>query len=110
MHLDAAARRRLGRTAPPVDPLSLFGSDMSAFESLARTDYFRSLQLVKSFNDRALQRVEDFKLAGDHLAGQLTERDKVRFEDGRLIVSPPEAALGKPCDDLQQPKMNYCDA
>ena len=25
MHLDAAARRRLGRPAPPVDPLSLFG-------------------------------------------------------------------------------------
>jgi hypothetical protein len=54
VHLDAAARRRFGRLVTPVDLLSLFGSGMSAFESLAGTDYFRSLQLAKSFNDRAL--------------------------------------------------------
>src|SRR5262245_23437739 len=52
--LDAATRRRFGRPVTPVDPLSLFGSDMSAFESLARTDYFHSLGLAKSFNDRSL--------------------------------------------------------
>jgi hypothetical protein len=52
--LDAATRRRFGRPVTPVDPLSLFGSDMSAFESLARADYFHSLRLAKSFNDRSL--------------------------------------------------------
>ena len=52
--VDADTRRRFGRPVMPTDPLSLFGSEMSAFESLARTDYFRSLQLAKSFNDRSL--------------------------------------------------------
>src|SRR5262249_48840158 len=52
--VDAATRRRFGRPVTPVDPLSLFGSDMRAFESLARTDYFQSLRLANSFNDRSL--------------------------------------------------------
>ncbi|HEY7184484.1 MAG TPA: hypothetical protein VIC84_23810 [Blastocatellia bacterium] len=52
--VDAATRRRFGLPVTPVDPLSLFGSDMRAFESMARNDYFQSLRLAKSFDDRAL--------------------------------------------------------
>src|SRR5262245_53353099 len=38
------------------------------------------------------QRVEDVNLAGRRLARQLTGRDKVRIEEGQLIVSPLEFA------------------
>ncbi len=52
--VNVRVRKRFGRPVIPTDPLSLYGSDLSAFESLARTDYFRSLQLAKSFDDRSL--------------------------------------------------------
>jgi hypothetical protein len=52
---DAAAKRRFGLPVTPVGPLSLFGSDMRAFES--RNDYFQPLRLAKSFNDRTQWRL-----------------------------------------------------
>ncbi len=52
--VDAVTRKRFGRPVTPTDSLSLFGSSLSVFETLARRDYFRALRLAESFDDRAL--------------------------------------------------------
>jgi hypothetical protein len=43
---------RLSVTSP--DPLSLAGDNLYAFNSLAEKDYFRSLQLARTFEDKSL--------------------------------------------------------
>ena len=54
MPRDAGAQRRFGRPPGPTDPLSLFASDLTGFESLARADYFRALRLARTFKDGTL--------------------------------------------------------
>jgi hypothetical protein len=54
MPRDADAHKRFGHPPGSTDPLSLFASDLTGFESLGRADYFRALRLARTFKDDAL--------------------------------------------------------
>jgi TnpA family transposase len=58
-----------------------------------RTETGRLMKVPEDGQIRFEQRAEEFKLAVDHLAERLTVRDRVRIEDGQLVVSPPEAEV-----------------
>ncbi|HKX33419.1 MAG TPA: Tn3 family transposase, partial [Blastocatellia bacterium] len=58
-----------------------------------RTETSRLMKAPEDGQIRFEQRVEEFKLAVGHLAERLTVRDRVRIEDGQLVVSPLEAEV-----------------
>jgi tetratricopeptide (TPR) repeat protein len=60
MPVDQKMRRRYGRPVTLTDPLSLYGSDLSAFKTLAQSDYVQALNLAQRFHDPALSITAQF--------------------------------------------------
>jgi hypothetical protein len=52
--VDEDAMWRFRKSVPLHDPLSLYGSELDAFSYPPRSDYLRSLQLARSFDDSSL--------------------------------------------------------